>query len=108
MGLCRVLGRCDFVSDGVLGLVVVVIIGDGVVAAAIIIANWQTCDIKGTRGTGRGSRWCGGILRMGLKRGRGGETRPRASVLAGEEGGCDALVGDGGCGVRGRTELRGF
>ncbi len=28
------------------------------------------------------------------------------SVLAGEEGGCDALVGDGGCGVRGGTELR--
>ncbi len=39
-----------------------------------------------------------------------GETRPRAGVLAGEEwaDGGGGLVGDGGAGVRGGTELRGF
>ena len=38
-----------------------------------------------------------------------GVMRPRASVLAGEEGaGGGAVVGDGGAGVRGGTELRGF
>jgi len=42
------------------------------VAAAITIANWQTGDRLGTRGTGRGVGWCGGILAMGLKRGKGG------------------------------------
>ncbi len=41
-------------------------------ACAIIIAHWQTCDTKGTRGTGRGSRWRGGITRMGRKQRKGG------------------------------------
>ena len=41
-------------------------------AGAIIIANWLTCDEMGVWGTGRGVGWCGGILRMGLKRGKGG------------------------------------
>ncbi len=56
------------------GAFVVVKVEQGSVAAAdaIIIANGQTGDIKGTRGTGRGLRWCDGILRTGLKRGRGG------------------------------------
>ncbi len=44
----------------------------GAAAGVITITNWQTCDDMGMRGTGRGSRWCGGILVMGLKRGRGG------------------------------------
>ncbi len=45
----------------------------GVAAAGIItIANWQTGDETGARGTGRGVEWCRGITRMGLRRGKGG------------------------------------
>ncbi|MBP8002502.1 MAG: hypothetical protein KA314_24570 [Chloroflexi bacterium] len=46
----------------------------GLVAAAGVIAitNWLACDETGTRGTDREVGWCGGILKMGLVRGKGG------------------------------------
>jgi len=83
--------------------------GSAAAACAIIIANWQTCDTKGRgeRAEGQGGA---AVLRQWL-RGREGvaETRPRADVLAGEEGTRrGAVVGDGGAGVRGGTKLRGF
>ena len=57
----------------------------GLVAAAgvITIANWLACDDRGTRGTGSASRGCGGILRMGLVRGRGGGDAAAVNALSG-------------------------
>jgi len=55
----------------------------GAAAGAIIIANWLACDDMGTRGTGRGGRWRGGITRMGLVRGRGGGSAAAVNALSG-------------------------